>query len=126
MAIEGGNRKGIWAETEPPMATGQESVDLSMWAATAVVVMQLRSSLVSPEKRPGYNSGTTVELVQVACTPKRTRAVASYVSMPELFILIQDPLNPGWLWLSARERQFPCRAHCQRGTCKERQMKQSW
>ncbi|EER42322.1 predicted protein [Histoplasma capsulatum var. duboisii H88] len=31
MAIEGGSRKGIWAETEPPMATEQESVDLSMW-----------------------------------------------------------------------------------------------
>lgn len=41
----------------------------------------MRSSLVSPEKKPGYNSGTTVELVQVACTPKRTRAVASYVSI---------------------------------------------
>ncbi|QSS60373.1 hypothetical protein I7I51_05171 [Histoplasma capsulatum] len=203
MAIEGGNRKGIWAETEPPMATEQESVDLSIcshekqievWeaqddgtspdvAASSTTIFDrltgtsqrtghlccksggqliirvwlfgrylciplsshgsiqpslstindsvwrfgrrlflslsyppecrarenndrgsdsgsyaMRSSLVSPEKKPGYNSGTTVEL---------------------------DPLNPGWLWLAARERQFPCRAHCQRGTCKERQMKQS-
>ncbi|PGH33570.1 hypothetical protein GX50_03642 [[Emmonsia] crescens] len=46
-------------------------------------------------RRTRYTWLWTVELVlQVACTPKRTRAVASYVSVPELFILMQDPLNP--------------------------------
>lgn len=47
MAIEGGNRKGIWAETEPPMATGQESVDLSMCKCFSRADVRMRSKLRS-------------------------------------------------------------------------------
>ncbi|OJD17610.1 hypothetical protein AJ78_02309 [Emergomyces pasteurianus Ep9510] len=49
------------------------------------------------QRVPDHSQEQATLVLQAACTPKRTRAVTSYVSAPELFILMQDPLNPGRL-----------------------------